>query len=387
MGITISQPERRSTRRRVANDDDDDDDRANLKLSSHSVKSFNGSSTSFAKWRNHTESVLNGPGYARILTDEAYADTHPAKNSLVFSQLTMSTDDGSASHIVSKHKETQDGHQAWNDLMTYYHGSKLSVRTARAVRAKLSRLTLNEGTTASDYINKFQTWHRDLEAINEGSEGFSTDTKLQSFMDNIKHPKYAMTIGCLKNITELDMDIAIDRIRQTETELETERGEKRKMNVLRRAIYKEDGLIPTDEDEDLPGHNPVTPSPPHKKRRRRVDGSKNTNLPKEVQLKESGCIHIIEGWPELLNSDKEFVTAWNSRAKHGESTKDITIPTGVNLIPYARTASATFLKRIRRQIQEAKGPTEAMLKSNKKKISFGLEPDGDELEDVDTDMD
>jgi hypothetical protein len=28
-----------------------------------------------------------------------------------------------------------------------------------------------------------------------------------------------------------------------------------------------------------------------------------------------------------------------------------------------------------------------MLKSNKKKISFGLEPDGDELEDVDTDMD
>jgi hypothetical protein len=108
-------------------------------------------------------------------------------------------------------------------------------------------------------------------------------------------------------------------------------------------------LIPTDK-VDLPSHNPVTPSPPQKRKRRQVDASKNTNLPKEVQLKESGCIHIIiEGWPELLNSDKEFVTAWNSRAKHGESTKDITIPTGVNLIPYARGATATFLKQIRRQ--------------------------------------
>jgi hypothetical protein len=140
----------------------------------------------------------------------------------------MATDHGSASHIVSKYKETQDGHQAWNDLMTYYHGSKLSFQTARAVRAKLSRLTLNEGTSASNYINKFQTWHPDLKAINNGSEGFSKDTKLQSFMDNIKHPKYTMTIGCLKNIPEFDMDIAIkNQMRQTETEIETEQGKKR----------------------------------------------------------------------------------------------------------------------------------------------------------------
>jgi hypothetical protein len=92
--------------------------------------------------------------------------------------------------------------------MTYYHGSKLSLWMARAVRGKLSRLTLNEGRSASDYIN--QTWHRDLEAINDGSEGLSKDTKLLSFMDYIKHLKYTMTIGCLKNITKLDMDIAIN---------------------------------------------------------------------------------------------------------------------------------------------------------------------------------
>jgi hypothetical protein len=72
---------------------------------------------------------------------------------------------------------------------------------------------------ASAYINKFQTWHRDLEDINDGAEGYSGDTKLQAFLDNIHHPKYIMTVGCIRNIPELDMDMAIDRIRQTETEL------------------------------------------------------------------------------------------------------------------------------------------------------------------------
>jgi hypothetical protein len=71
MGINISQPEHCSNKRKGANADDDDD-QANLKLSLHTVKSFNGSSTIFAKWCNHTECVLNGTGYARILTDEAY---------------------------------------------------------------------------------------------------------------------------------------------------------------------------------------------------------------------------------------------------------------------------------------------------------------------------
>jgi hypothetical protein len=393
MGLTISRtaPEPtidpvinddRKKQRAKNDDDDDDDDNAKLKITSQSVKPFNGQSSAFAKWKNNTECVFNGTGYERILMNAEYARTHPKKNSLVFSQLTICTDDGSASHLVSQHKETQDGHLAWQALLGHFHGSKISIRTAKAIREKLSRLQFYEGTSARDYINKFQTWHRELELINNGTEGYSAATKLEFFLNDIKHPKYAMQVGYIKNIPDLDIDIAIDKIRETEMELESARGEKRKMNVIRRRIYIEDGLTPPDEEDDLPFHVPVTPSPRARKRRR-VDS--NTKLPKEVQLKASGCIHIIDGsWPALLQSDKEFIIEWNSRAKHGESTKDITIPTGVTLLPHARSDGIT-LKRIRRQIQEATGPTAAMLKANKKRIHFNLEGEGDE--DVDPDMD
>jgi hypothetical protein len=363
-----------------------ENDHARMKLQSHQVKPFNGHSTEFPKWKVHTECVFNGTGYERVLTNKTYARKHPNKNTLVYSQLSIALCDGDASHLVDQHKNTQDGHQAWQDVLTFFHGSKLSIRTARVIRSKLSRLTLTEGMSAASYINKFQTWHRDLSDINDGAEGFSDDTKIQAFLDNIKHPRYLMTVGCIKNIIDLDMDIAIDRIRQTETELETERGEKRKMNVLRRQIYIEDGFRPPEED-DSPADD-RTPGTLRAKKRRRIE-SKNTNLPKDINLKASGTIAIKEGWTELLQSDKDFVCNWNSRARHGESTKDIQIPTGVTLHPFAGSGN---IKRLRRQIQEAKGKTAAMQKADKKRIHFNLptgdddDYDDDEIEDVDPHM-
>jgi hypothetical protein len=359
---------------------------ARLRLMSHQLKSFNGRIAEFPKWKSHTECVFNGTGYEKILHDEPYALDHPSQNSLVYSQLSIALCDGDASHIVDNHQDTQNGHQAWQDLLSFYFGSNRSIRSARTIRTKLGRLLLTEGTTASAYINKFQTWHRDLQAINNGSEGYSTDTRLQSFLDNIKHPKYEMAVSCLKNIPELDLETAIERIRQTETDLETERGEKRKMSVLRRNIYLEDGFQPPEEDNPTPHYIPG--SPRGKKRRRVASG--NTNLPKEIQLRPSGAIAIVEPgiWKGLLPEDHAFVIAWNSRNRHGESTKDIKIPTGVTLIPWSGTGP-TDIKKLRRQITEAKSPTAAMKKADKKAISFGLqhEGDGDELEDVDIDLD
>jgi hypothetical protein len=236
--------------------------------------------------------------------------------------------------------------------------------------------------TASAYINKFQTWHRDLSAINGGSEGYSTDTKIQAFLDNIKHPKYEMAVACLKNIPDLDLETAVERIRQTETDLDTARGEKRKMNTLRRQIYLEDGFRPPDEGEHL---HYVPGSPRAKKRRRLANG--NTKLPKELQLRPSGSIAIVDPavWKGLLPSDRDFVIAWNSRNRHGENTKDIKIPTGVTLIP---DPEGTSIKRLRRQITAGTGPTVAMKKADSKRIRFGLDHEGDddELEDVELDL-
>jgi hypothetical protein len=87
MGLTISRTAPEPTidpvinndrkKQRAKNDDDDDDDNAKLKITSHSVKTFNGQSSAFANWKNNTE-------YERILMNAEYARNHPKKNSLVF---------------------------------------------------------------------------------------------------------------------------------------------------------------------------------------------------------------------------------------------------------------------------------------------------------------
>jgi hypothetical protein len=99
---------------------------ARLKLQSHQVKPFSGRSAEFPKWRSHTECVFNGTGYEQFLSNETYAISHPLKNALVFSQLSIALCDGDASHLVDQHRNTQNEHQAWHDLMTYFYGSNLA---------------------------------------------------------------------------------------------------------------------------------------------------------------------------------------------------------------------------------------------------------------------
>jgi hypothetical protein len=95
----------------------DREDHARLRLVASSVKPFNGRTAEFPRWKSYTECVFNGTGYEKILTDAPYAALHPAKNTLVYSQLSMALSEGDASHIVHMYKDTQDGHQAWQDLL------------------------------------------------------------------------------------------------------------------------------------------------------------------------------------------------------------------------------------------------------------------------------
>jgi hypothetical protein len=74
-----------------------------------------------------TELVTNASSWMNRM----HARTHPEMNALVYSQLSMERADKDASHIVHKNKKTQDGYQAWQeDVMTYFHGSQRSIRTA-----------------------------------------------------------------------------------------------------------------------------------------------------------------------------------------------------------------------------------------------------------------
>ena len=94
-----------------------------------------------------------------------FAASNPRLNSIVYSQLAVTTIDGTARHLVQVYEGTKDGHAAWNALTDWYDGPSVKSETAEAIRDKLEMLMLTSGTSASDYINKFMSYHYELSII------------------------------------------------------------------------------------------------------------------------------------------------------------------------------------------------------------------------------
>ena len=134
----------------------DDEKEDKLRLESHKVLSFSGKSEDWQKWKTGTKVTFSSTGYSKILEDKSYAIKHKAKNKIVYAQLSGAVNDGTARHLVDAHESTQDGHQAWKDLLSWYDGSKVQAALAASLRKQIQSLKLHTGTTASSYINSFK---------------------------------------------------------------------------------------------------------------------------------------------------------------------------------------------------------------------------------------
>jgi hypothetical protein len=134
----------------------------NLKLEAQKIKDFMGGHKDRPKWKSRTECAFSGSGYERVLEDFDYAKANERLNKVVYSQLAAVTAEGVAYHLVSKVEDTKDGHAAWRNLVDWYDGDMILNETAENLRNKLDNLRLNKGVSASEYINKFLAWFRDL---------------------------------------------------------------------------------------------------------------------------------------------------------------------------------------------------------------------------------
>ena len=99
--------------------------------------------------------ALDGSIYERILSKPSYAQRNTKMNKIVYSQLSVTTVDGTAHHIVMEHLESKDGHKAWKDLVQWYKGDSVKNETTEELQEKMENLIFHSGITASHYINKF----------------------------------------------------------------------------------------------------------------------------------------------------------------------------------------------------------------------------------------
>jgi hypothetical protein len=224
-------------------------DMSNLRLAAQKINAFSGDYQEFAQWKKSTECALQGTGYDRILNDEKFAKANPNMSSTVFAQLSLAVIQGSANHVVEEVENTKNGYEAWQALLDH--------ETSDALRTKITRLYLDSGGSASDYINRFQTYNRHLDGINDGEEKFLERTKVQLFLKHVRDPYYKTVIEVIKNLMgqgNLKLIQVIARIRKFELELIQDRKSKRRMGTLPRCKKRR---MVDDSDEDHPAQ--ITP--------------------------------------------------------------------------------------------------------------------------------
>ena len=324
-----------------------------LKLAAQKVTEFQGGNDEWRKWKNKTECALEGSGYNRILTDHEYASRNRKMNKIVYSQLAAATIDGCANHLVTQYSDSKDGHAAWNALMEWYDGDIVRAETADELRSKLTSLTLHPGTSASNYINKFLIWFRDLNKI--PGEEYSNSHGISLFLRNIHDPDYTTTTGILKTSNEMDLMKCVTAIRKRERELLRSRSEKRKLHQHIKRLRNE-GLL---DDE--------TPSRPQKVRRMQD----TITLQGEIELTKDGYIHLEnDTFANLDSMSKEFVKKYNGNVKRGVPMKESEVPSGIII----RTKANRLTPAPPNDDSDSPNDSDVSFKqSTKKRIQFNLQ--------------
>ncbi|MGH7955016.1 MAG: hypothetical protein ACREOZ_03560 [Gloeomargaritales cyanobacterium] len=139
----------------------------NIKMKAAEIQPFSGESSEWKRWKKKTVAAFGTVGLNRILEDKDYAEENTKSNNLVYLHLQVAVADGTASHLVDdcRLSRNKGWNAAWNKLLYWYEGDKLRRETGIEIRQKLTRLRLQPGTSASEYINSFRSLINDLNMI------------------------------------------------------------------------------------------------------------------------------------------------------------------------------------------------------------------------------
>ena len=81
---------------------------------------------------------------------------------------------------------TQDGYQAWKDLIEWYDGEDVVAETAETLGQRLHATCMASGVKASTYINLFLTMYNELEKLK--GHGINDQETKSLFLRNIHDP-------------------------------------------------------------------------------------------------------------------------------------------------------------------------------------------------------
>jgi gag-polypeptide of LTR copia-type len=246
-------------------------------------------------------------------------------NKIVYSQLATATVEGVAYHLVSKVEETKNGHAAWKNLVEWYNGDMILNKTTENLRNKLDNLRLHMGISASEYINKFLAWFRDLEKIK--GEGVSPGHAMHLFLKNIIDNNYKTSVTYCRN-TGCSLDLCIAAMRKQERDIQQKKTDRQRMKATLHRMKN-----PQESGDELDGQN---------KKRQKIsntrhvatmnDKAENEKFGGELDTTEKGLLWFKgDCWKKMEEKEKDFVRDYNASIKHGDPTDKLAMPEGITI--------------------------------------------------------
>jgi hypothetical protein len=149
-------------------DQDEEGNKAvTFKITAKDFGTFDGCPEHWFSFKNKTQTTLGIAGFSSFLNARVpVRDTEG--NHCLYYLLEGATNDGSASHIVKRHKVMRDGRAAWQSLVEWYEGRTVAGDIAKTCRVKLQALELTPKGDANGYINEFIRLRDQLEEAGEG---------------------------------------------------------------------------------------------------------------------------------------------------------------------------------------------------------------------------
>jgi len=210
-----------------------------FKITAKDFGKFDGSPEHWFAFKNKTQSTLGIAGFSALL-DERIPIRDIEGNWRLYYLFEGATNEGSASHIVKRHKELRDGRAAWQSLVEWYEGRVVAGDIAKTCRVKLQALELNPKGDTNSYINEFIRLKDQLEDTGEGER---PATLIDQFLDQIKDSKYDVTVTTLRMDPNKTLESCIQAIRRHDLVIARQKVQDHRLTKVRRLNIEDDVSI------------------------------------------------------------------------------------------------------------------------------------------------
>lgn len=170
-----------------------DPDRGAPKVYTDMLPSFSGDPVDYEDWERKAGATIRQTAYRKYLTRPATKGdvAEEARSSELYNMILQCVGDGHALNTVEKARDDNNGlecgHEAWQALKSWYLDDSQKNQMIEHYESKLRNLSLDNDTTATEFINHYEMYVRKLEKL-EGD--WSDDKKVREFKARVTSDLY-----------------------------------------------------------------------------------------------------------------------------------------------------------------------------------------------------